>query len=252
MEHTFDRQDLENIFIENEAFKSILKAEQARNISLFAEHIVSMNDKMNLTRILDTKSFAFLHVLDSLSILPLIDKYSLNLDLEARANIVLADVGTGAGFPGMVLKFMREDWKIDLVDALQKRLRFLAEEKEYFDLKKLGLIHARSEDLARSEQHREKYDFVTARAVAKLNVLCEYCLPLVRKGGYFIAMKAGLDTELSEAGSAIKKLAGQLVECQEIILPEVEQNRTLVVIKKVDKCSKIYPRITAKIKQKPL
>ncbi len=197
----------------------------------YAELLLSWNEKMNLTAIKDPYGISVKHFLDS--IIPL--KY---VDIPENSSII--DVGTGAGFPSLPMKIYREDLQIFQLDSLQKRLNFLEEvsnELGYSDIKK---YHLRAEDGGKSVEHREKYDFATARAVASMPILCEYCLPFVKVGGKFIALK-GKSENLSDSEGIIAKLGGKISDIISYKLSD-EDERQLFIIEKVAKTPKNFPR----------
>ena len=201
------------------------------------------NEKMNLTAITDPDEIVIKHFLDCLMIFK-------NSEIPEGTSVI--DVGTGAGFPGMVMKIARPDIKLTLLDSLNKRLVFLGEV-----LKELGLeaqiVHSRAEEGGKKPELREKHDLSTARAVAKLNVLAEYCLPYVKVGGRFIAMKGPSAPEETEAAiRAIKKLGGGDIQNFEESLPMFGGDRVFCEIKKISQTPPQFPRISAKIQKKPL
>ena len=208
----------------------------------YRELLLLWNEKMNLTAITDPQEILVKHFLDSLltaKALPLYDKASL------------ADVGCGAGFPSIPLGIYRPALSLTLIDSLGKRLRFLDEV-----ISELGLsartVHARAEEAGRKAEHREQYDFVTARAVAAMPVLCEYCLPLVKTGGFFAALKGPeVELELDGARVAIQTLGGTLEEIQRFTLPD-GSGRSIVVIQKTASTPQKYPRPSAQIAKKHL
>lgn len=227
-------EDLKNLF---EKYNFNISDEQFNKFEIFYEDIVEKNKVLNLTAITEKKEFYIKHYLDS--ILPI---------KELHGNIL--DVGTGAGFPGIPLKIMNLDLNITLLDSLQKRLNFLDEEITKLCFNNIKTTHARCEDYGHSNK-RETFDFVVSRAVAKLNTLCEYCLPLVKIGGYFIAYKsAETDEELNIAKNCIEKLGGKVDKIKNFNL---EDNvRTLIYIKKIKSTPKEYPRGQNKPRLKPL
>lgn len=225
-----------------EAFDLPLTQEQAAQFSTYAETLVEWNKVMNLTAITDPQEIIVKHFLDSLL---------LFRACSLPENALLIDVGTGAGFPGLPAKIYRPDLHVTLLDSLQKRLNFLEAvcEKTGVEVKR---IHARAEDAGREPALRESYDAACARAVAALPVLCEYCLPFVRVGGCFIAMKGpGLEEELQAAGHAIRTLGGKLESTAAFTLPDGSERR-IAVIHKTAPTPKAYPRPAAKIKKSPL
>lgn len=207
----------------------------------YAEMLVEKNKVMNLTAITEPEEIAVKHFFDSL--LPL--KY---LDIPKGAKII--DVGTGAGFPGMVLKIARPDIELTLLDSLNKRLVFLSEVCDALELE-AEIVHGRAEEKAKGDM-RESYDFAFARAVAQLNVLSEYCLPYVKVGGSFIAMKGKKAAEeLEEAKKAIAVLGGKVTQFIEDSLPGGDERGT-VIIKKISQMSPKYPRAGGKIAKSPI
>ena len=189
------------------------------------------NKKINLTAIVEEEEILEKHFVDSLTI----EKY-----IAKNAKII--DVGTGAGFPGIPLKIIRDDIDITLLDSLNKRLIFLEEIKETLKLKNINIMHGRAEDLGKNLKYREKYDVATARAVANLATLSEYCLPFVKINGYFICMKGNNIEEVKEAEKAVKRMGGEIVDIEKITLPESGAERNIIVIKKITNTPKEYPR----------
>ena len=167
--------------------------------------------------------------------------------------IRVIDIGTGGGFPGIPLKILNEDMELVLLDSLNKRIKFLDEVIDKLDLKGTQTIHGRAEELGREEIHREKYDIAISRAVASLNTLSEYCLPFVKVGSYFIAMKGSdIDEELLEAKEAIKILGGRVKDKKFIKLPLSDITHSLIIIEKIKRTPTKYPRGGGKPKKKPL
>lgn len=199
--------------------------------------LITWNEKINLTRIIEKKDVYLKHFYDSLTLIKVID---LTKDLS------LCDVGTGAGFPGIVLKICFPNLKITLVDSLQKRINFLNEVINELNLKNIEAIHDRAEDYAK--KHREEYDIVTSRAVANLRVLSELTIPMVKVDGYFAPMKANIEEEIIEAKDIIHKLNGKLEKKETFNLPIEDSLRNILLIKKVNKTNPIYPRRMDKIK----
>ena len=170
-----------------------------------------------------------------------------------KPGIKIIDIGTGAGFPGIPLAIFRNDLKITLLDSLNKRVSFLENAIKELGLKKCEAIHSRAEDLAHQAKYREAYDICVSRAVAALPVLCEYCLPFVRKGGYFVSYKAAeSQEELKSAANAIKVLGGKLHTVQTVTLPDTDIIRKLIIIKKTDNTPKKYPRKAGTPAKSPL
>ncbi len=216
-----------------------LPAERVEALLAFSAAVLEKNKVMNLTAITDPAQAAELHLLDSLTLLKV-------LPLTGKS---LLDVGTGAGFPGVPLKLAEPSLRLTLLDSLQKRMRWLEEEA----LPALGVearfLTGRAEDFARD--NREKFDVVTSRAVARLDLLCELCLPFVHRGGYFLAMKgAQAQEELHEATNAIRLLGGSYERTEEFEIGGAVHS--VIVIHKTGKTPEQYPRSWSRMKQKPL
>ena len=214
-----------------ERFQLNISDEQARKLEKYAEILLDWNQKMNLTAVTDPEGIVLKHFIDSI----LGAKY-----LPQGAS--LCDVGTGAGFPGLPLKIFRPDLRLTLMDSLNKRVRFLEEVVRELAIDGVEEIHIRAEDAGKSPVYREKYDVVTARAVAKLNTLCEYALPLVRVGGFFLAYKGVCSEEIAVSGRAIRVLGGKIAEIEEFSLSDEADRRTLIRIEKLSATPKQYPR----------
>jgi len=212
--------------------------EQMQKLEKFYNLLLLWNEKMNLTRITERDEVYLKHFYDSLTISKVID---LNKDLT------LCDVGSGAGFPGIVLKIVFPNLKIILIDSLQKRVNYLNEIIKELDLSDIEAIHTRAEDYAKN--HREEYDVVTARAVANLKVLSELCIPMVKEQNYFIAMKANIEEELENSKDILKKLNSKIERIETFYLPIENSIRNIVKIKKESKTNPNYPRRMEKIKK---
>lgn len=203
--------------------------------------LIKWNEFMNLTGITDKSQVYLKHFYDSLTLCKVI-----NLEKEET----LCDIGTGAGFPGMVLKILFPNLKVTLVDSLQKRLNFLQEVINKLELTDIELIHSRAEDYAL--KNREKFDVVTARAVAPINILLEYCLPLIKINKYFIPMKGNISQEINLLDRSLSKIEGKLLKKEEFLLPYEDSFRTILMITKYKDTNKKYPRKTVEIKRNPL
>lgn len=215
-----------------------LTEEQLQKLETFYKLLISWNEKMNLTRITEKEEVYLKHFYDSLTLSKVIN---LNEDLT------LCDVGSGAGFPGIVLKIAFPNLKITLIDSLQKRVNYLNEIIKELNLYDIEAIHTRAEDYARN--HREEFDIVTARAVANLKILSELCIPMVKEQGYFIAMKANVEEEIEESKDILKKLDSKIEKIETFYLPIENSIRNIVKIKKNRKNNIIYPRKMDKIKK---
>ena len=209
-----------------------LSEKQLEQFNMYYETLIETNKVMNLTAITEPEDVAVKHMIDSL----------LAFD-KSFAHKTLADVGTGAGFPGIPLKIYCPSLKITLIDSLGKRLKFLESIIGKLELTDIACEHARAEDVGRNKKYREQFDLVTARAVARLSVLSEYCLPLVKPGGMFIALKGSkYAEEISEAEAALKILGGKLISAEEVKLPGLDDGRAIIRIKKIKSTPLTYPR----------
>ena len=213
----------------------------AAPMARYAQLLLETNQVMNLTAITDPTDVAALHFLDSAALLTL-------TDLKGKT---VADVGTGAGFPGLPLKIAEPSIDLTLLDAQGKRVRFLETVCAQLGLTGVACVHGRAEEFA--ADRRESFDIVTSRAVAALPVLCELCLPLVKVGGCFLAMKSvDSDAELDSAKHALDLLGGQVETLRDYQIPGTNVYHRLVIIKKFRKTPEKYPRAFAKIKKNPL
>lgn len=227
-----------------------LTEEQCGQFERYYTLLTERNKVMNLTAITEYEDVVRKHFLDSamLSALP----EALKLLPEAPSVI---DVGTGAGFPGLPLKIVRPSCSLFLLDALQKRIDFLDEVVTTLDLSDVTLRHGRAEDAAREDGGalREHFDLAVSRAVANLAVLAEYCLPFVKVGGYFAAYKSGkIDEELAGAGNALSVLGGEIADVIRFTLPGTEEERSIVLIRKIAGTPAKYPRKAGKPVKNPL
>lgn len=210
-------------------------------LEIFSSSLVEKNKVMNLTGITEPREIATLHLLDSLSLLP----------LAALDGASIVDVGTGAGFPGVPLAIALPNSRVTLLDSLNKRVDFLRETGQQLGLTNAEYVHGRAEEFA--ADHRESYDFAVSRAVASLPMLCELCLPLVKVGGQFLAMKSShTQEEIAAAGPAISKLGGQITAVKDYTIPTTDVVHRVVCIQKVSPTPKKYPRRFAQIKKAPL
>ncbi|MEW4411751.1 16S rRNA (guanine(527)-N(7))-methyltransferase RsmG [Clostridium sp. AN503] len=213
-----------------------LSEKQLGQFYQYYELLIEWNKVMNLTAITELDEVISKHFIDSLSLIRAVK------DLSGLHSSVI-DVGTGAGFPGIPLKIAFPELKLTLLDSLNKRIKFLNEVIEKLGLDKIETIHGRAEDYGRDVKYREQFDFCVSRAVANAATLSEYCLPFVRVGGCFVPYKSGrIDEELETGRKAIRALGGDIEEIIRFELAEAEADRALVVIKKVEKTGKRYPR----------
>lgn len=219
-----------------------LKKEQIEKLDLYAEILLEWNEKINLTAITDSEGIAIKHFYDSLT--PL---WYLNIPKNAR----VIDVGTGAGFPSIPMAIVRPDLRFTLLDSLNKRLNFLNEVCTRLDIS-AELVHMRAEDAAQKAEYRESFDVAVSRAVAALPVLCEYCIPFVRKNGMFIAMKGSkAEEELEISKNSVSTLGATVEKTVKISLPD-DSERNIIVIRKKNYTPKAYPRHGSKIAKKSL
>lgn len=204
--------------------------------------LLEWNEKINLTSIKDPKEIVLKHFVDCGTIL----KY-----LQDDKKIL--DLGTGAGFPGIPIKILDKKLKITLVDSLNKRINFLNEVIIKLKLNDIKTIHTRAEDLARDKDNREKYDILVSRAVANMSVLLEYTLPFLKIGGKCICMKGpNIDEELLASKNALKILGGKIEKVEKLVLPDTNIERNIIIIEKVNKTPKQYPRKAGKPSKEPI
>ena len=223
----------ENLIDAANKFGVAFNERQLNQFEIFYNAVIDYNSKVNLTTITDEKDFAVKHVIDSLTVW---DKKFANVKN-------LCDVGTGAGFPAIPLKIFQPQLKVTLIDSLNKRVDFLKNVTAELKLDNVTCIHGRAEDLAHEKNLREKFDLVTARAVARLNALVEYCLPFVKIGGTFAALKGKVyRDELDESATAIKILGGGNVEVAEKILPDLPDIRAVIYVDKKFPTPENFPR----------
>lgn len=212
-------------------------------LAQYGELLLQKNQVMNLTAITELQDVATLHMLDCAAL----------LNCAGFENKTLIDVGTGAGFPGLPLKILVPSLEVTLLDSLNKRVDWLAEVCEALKLDGIEAVHARAEEAGRDPALREQFDFATARAVADLRLLCELCLPFVKVGGRFLAMKsADSDGELNSALPAIRTLGGQVERCVDYTIPHTNVTHRVILIQKSTTIPEEYPRRWVKIQKAPL
>ena len=203
--------------------------------------LLEWNEKINLTAITDESEIIRKHFIDSLTISKLI---------KEDTNVV--DVGTGAGFPGMPLAITKKV-KVTLVDSLNKRINFLNIVKESIELDNVNTVHGRAEEVGQNEKYREKFDYAVSRAVAPINVLLEYMLPLVKVGGYCLCMKGPkVIDEMQGIENVAEKLGGKYIKLEELEIPGEESRKNVIIIKKVESTNKKYPRKPGTPAKQPL
>jgi len=224
-----------------------------RQFTDYYEHLVKINEVMNLTAITEWQEVVDKHFIDSLGIAALPKEQRDEVISRFLSGAAVMDLGTGAGFPGIPLKIMFPQICLTLTDSLMKRINFLRECGEILDLSDVEYVHSRAEILAKDKAYREKQDFVVSRAVANLATLSEYCLPFVKVGGYFIAYKTDtVEDEIKSASHGIELLGGEVVFVHHYVLPETDLHRSIVMIRKVRSTPKRYPRKAGVPSKEPL
>lgn len=223
-----------------------LTDKQKQQFKLYFKMLIEVNEHVNLTRITEEDEVYLKHFYDSIT--PL-----FTFGAVFKDGATLCDVGAGAGFPSIPLKILKPGLKVTIVDSLQKRLNFLKDLISELGLTDVELVHGRAEDVGQNKLYRERFDIVTARAVARMSVLSEYCLPLVKEDGYFVALKGPkAEDELDDGKKALEVLGGKLIKDEELTLPESEEERTLVLVQKVKSTPKKYPRQAGTPRRKPI
>lgn len=224
-------------------FSGSVPADAAEQLARYGAMLIEQNKVMNLTAITQPRDVATLHMLDCAPL----------LDCGRMQGKTLIDVGTGAGFPGMVLKILCPSLRVTLLDGLQKRLDWLDSVSAALGIDGMTTVHGRAEEYGLDPAYREQFDFATARAVADLRLLSELCLPFVRVGGRFLAMKStDCGAEVEQALPAIEKLGGKPVGFHDYAIPHTDVSHRVVVIEKVAPTPPGYPRRWAKIQKSPL
>lgn len=208
-----------------------LEEKQIEKFYQYMNLLLEWNEKMNLTAITDPKEIILKHFIDSLT-----------MANKVKEGETLIDVGTGAGFPGIPLAIVKQEVKITLLDSLNKRVHFLQEVIQVLQLNNIRAVHARVEEFAKNKKEREQYDIATSRAVAPLNVLSEYLLPLVKIGGKCVCMKGSNIEEIKQAEKAVTLLGGEIKQIEEITLPESDMKRHIILLEKIKQTPSKYPR----------
>lgn len=225
-----------------EGFGYQLEEARIEQLLQYKDILKEWNERMNLTAIEEDRDIIIKHYIDSLSILPHV----------ANKSLKVIDVGTGAGFPGIPLKVAYEKLDITLFDSLEKRIKFLNEVIISLKLEGIRAIHGRAEDYGLKAGYRESFDIAVARAVASMPVLLEYCLPFVRVGGIFIAMKGSNTEEIGKSNKALELLGGKIELVKEFTIPFSDIKRNIVIVKKLRQTSTKYPRKAGKPSKEPL
>lgn len=232
---------LENLFKESEI---VVTPHQINQFLIYEELMLEWNQKVNITAITNSRDIYIKHFIDS----AIVSRY-----IVAGSNYSLIDVGTGGGFPGIPMKIIDESIELTLLDSLNKRIAFLHAVTESLNLKDIKIIHGRAEDFGLNTGFREQYDVATSRAVASINILAEYCLPFVKVGGFFIALKSdNVEEELKNGEKAVKLLGGDITEVKKYKIPGTDLGRSIVMIKKTTNTPEKYPRKAGTPSKKPL
>ena len=218
-----------------------IKGEKREMFEAFRALLLEYNEKYNLTTILEEKDMFYKHFLDSV----LGEKFF-------QKNAKVAEIGSGAGFPSIPLKIIRPDLQLDLFESVGKKCEFLRVVVDKLGFSGMNIYNIRAEESAKDKTYRERYQHATARAVARMNTLCEYCMPFVKVGGSFIAYKSGDITEINEAQSAYKELGGKLKTTEFFNLPENYGSRIIAVVEKIKSTPQRYPRGQGKERKNPL
>ena len=226
---------MKNIF---ESFGINLSDEQLNKFDKYYQLLVYYNQKFNITAITEKEEIYKKHFIDSI------------LGVDSLCGQTLIDVGSGGGFPALPIKIVKEDLKVTLVESTGKKCEFLKAVVKELNLKDVTVLNGRAEDFSKDPIYREKYDICTARAVARLNTLCEYCMPFVKVNGTFVSYKGDGAEEVIEAQNAIKVLGGKVKEVKEYYLQDAK--RTLISIEKIKPTDKKYPRGNGKERKNPL
>lgn len=218
--------------------------EEIHKFEVYKDMLKEWNKKMNITAIIEDDEIDIKHFLDSAAI--------LKSGVITKGQKII-DIGTGGGFPGIPIKILIDEVEVVLFDSLKKRLTFLDEVIKELKLKNIKTVHGRAEEFGRKEEYREEFDIVVSRAVASLNTLSEYCLPFVKKGGYFVAMKGpDIDNEIKEAKNAINILGGKIENKKDIKIPFSELEHNILMLKKIKNTPNQFPRGGGKPKKNPL
>ena len=210
----------------------------------YKELIKEWNEKVNLTAIKDDEGIVKKHFIDSMKV--------FKFDQLKDAKSVI-DIGTGGGFPGIPMKIIKPEINIVLLDSLNKRIKFLDEVIKELQLEGIKAIHGRAEDFAQEAQYRGKFDVAVSRAVANLTVLSEFCIPYVKVGGYFVAMKGpAVEEEIKQSKNAIRMLGGRIEHIEKVQIEDSDLNHNLVIISKISETNKKYPRKAGLVTKSPL
>lgn len=231
------------LFEEAKKFGIDLNKTQLEKFKKYKDFLLEYNLHTNLTAITDPEDIAIKHFLDSILV-------SNFFNIPQKAKVI--DIGTGAGFPGVPLKILRPGMNLTLIDSLNKRINFLNKLCDKIEIK-ANIIHARAEEFSHKNEFREKFDLAISRAVAPLNILCEYCIPYLKTGGFFIALKGvNFEMEVENSKKALEILGSKVQDIKSFELPKSKGARNIIIIKKEEKISKKYPRSNSQISKNPL
>ncbi len=222
-----------------EKLNIFITEDQLKKLEIYKEFLIEYNAHTNLTAIKEEEDIYLKHFYDSLT-----------MRVYIKKGMKILDIGTGAGFPGMVLAILNEESKFVLLDSNNKKVTFLKQLQEKLNIQNVEVIHARAEEYVRG--HFEEFDIVNSRAVASLRILTELSLPALKIGGFFIPLKAGVEEEMPLFLEALQVLNGKLIEKKEFCLPIENSKRTILVVEHLSKTNAIYPRSYDKILKKPL
>lgn len=238
-----DEKSLTSILTEGaREFGVELENSQVNAFMKYMDMLKEWNKRINLTAIEEDEEIVVKHFLDSMSIIPYIESNDTRL----------IDIGTGAGFPGIPVKICRGNVKVTLLDSLEKRINFLKEVISSLGLQGIDAVHGRAEDFGQNPQYREKFDYAVARAVASLPVLLEYCLPFVKTGGLFIAMKGSNIEEVDLSSKALEILGGEIENIYTLVIPSSDIKRNIITVRKLRQTPTKYPRKAGKPSKVPL
>ncbi|MDU4891459.1 MAG: 16S rRNA (guanine(527)-N(7))-methyltransferase RsmG [Clostridium sp.] len=231
----------------NEACQSMglsFDEEKYNKFIKYKDLIKEWNEKINLTAITDDEEIIKKHFIDSIKV--------FNCDYVKNAKSII-DIGTGGGFPGIPMRIVKEDSKMVLLDSLNKRINFLNEVINDLNLSNIKTIHGRAEDFAQTAEYRQRFDLAVSRAVANLTVLLEFCLPYVKVGGYFVALKGpAIEEEIKAAEGALKALGGKIEKIIEVDIEGSDLKHNLLVVKKIKDTPKKYPRKAGMVTKNPI
>lgn len=235
-----------------EALRIPLDSQQIEQFRTYAALLAEWNQRMNLTAIADSEGVQKKHFLDCLAGLPLVTE-EFGFSLPPNRSLSCADIGTGAGFPGLPLKIAWPSLKLTLIDGTAKKIRFLNEVVGALALENVTVVQGRAEELGRNRRFRGQFDLVAARAVARLNTLTEYVMPFVRQGGMAILYKGpNAAEEFMEARNAIELLGGETVRFSPVVVPSLQEERRILLVKKLRRTPKQYPRQQGLPRKDPL